>query len=200
MSIQINHLNVQNTSIRPKAKYIIDDDFNTYVSGTTWTTKRGTPTVGSWYGAQAINLQAGGRVAIQSVADLSTDFELTTLARANGWFTFFWKMANVTSWDSYGGPSFTSGRTLYNTYNLELHEKNSGADNVRANMGVRDFSSWNTIVIRDVANEVTIVLNGTQVAKYTMSPSSIGGNKLYIQNREISGNFIMMDYLKVKEL
>jgi hypothetical protein len=200
MSIQINHLNVQNTSIRPKAKYIIDDDFNTYVSGTTWTTKRGTPTVGSWYGAQAINLQAGGRVAIQSVADLPADFELTTSVRSNNWFTFFWKMANVTSWDSYGGPSFTSGRSLYNSYNLTLYEKISYTDNPRVDMGVRDFSSWNTIVIRDVANVVTIVLNGTQIAQYTMSSSSIGGNKLYIQNREISDTFVMMDYLKVKEL
>ena len=200
MSIRFQQFNSGGVSIRPNAKYTINDDFNTYVSGTTWTTKRGSPAVGSWNGAQALNLQAGGRVAIQSVNDLPTNFELTASVLSNNWFTFFWKMANVTSWDSYGGPSFTSGRTLYNTYNLELHEKNSGADNVRADMGVRDFSSWNTIVIRDVANVVTIVLNGTQVAKYTMSPSSIGGNKLYIQNREISGNFVMMDYLKVKEL
>jgi hypothetical protein len=200
MSIQINHLNVQNTSIRPKAKYIIDDDFNTYVSGTTWTTKRGTPTVGSWYGAQAINLQAGGRVAIQSVADLPTDFELTTSVRSNNSFTFFWKMANVTTWDGYNSPWFTTGRYLVNDYTMHLNERISGADSSRVDTGAHDFSSWNTIVIRDVANTVTILLNGTQIAQYTMSSSSIGGNKLYIQNREISDTFVMMDYLKVKEL
>jgi len=197
MSLQIHDFHTTSTLVKRNIPYTINDDFNTYSSGTTWVTKRGSPAVGINAARQSLSLLSGGRVAVESVGNMPSNFEMEMVLQSNNWWSIYWKMADVTSWDTYNGPVFSNGRMLYNSFTLDLMEVKTTKDSVSA----IPANTWTKFKIRDVNNVVTVFMNDVQVLNYTMSPSSAtAGDRIYIQNREMTGNFLYIDYIKVKEV